>query len=124
MAMNYDFAEAWMPRVNDVLEGRVVQITTGTSEYGDYPIIEIEQENGERRAFHAFHTAARSQLRRVKPAVDDTLGIKYLGRKRSKNAPRGFSAYENYRVLSDRSAFDWDSETPSNPDTDDTDVPF
>lgn len=114
-----------MPREGDVLEGTVSSITTGTSEYGNYPIITIRQSDGNERAFHAFHTAARSQLVRLRPSPGDTLGIKYLGRKRAKNAPRGYSAYENYAIRSDRAAYDWDADrTADQPDPDDGDIPY
>jgi hypothetical protein len=118
---DYDFAPAWMPKAGDVLEGTVASIDSGNSAYGVYPIVTVEQEDGEKRAVHCFHTTIRGQLGRIQPKVGDPIGIKYLGKKQSStNKDR---KYDAYRVVSDQGGYDWSREVDQ-PDIDPDEAPY
>jgi hypothetical protein len=98
-----DFPEAWRPKVGDFLIGKVTGVDERDGEYGTYPIVTVETEDGKRLAFHAFHTVARGELARLRPKAGDEIGIKYHG----KDAERG---YERYTMRVDRpgAEVDWD----------------
>jgi hypothetical protein len=105
-------AEAWKPEPGDKLVGVVTNIEIVDSKFGGkYPIIEVESKDG-RFAFHAYHTVAKSQLRRAKPRVGEPIAIKFLGQH-----PNG---YMNYRIRVDRpSTIDWgELDSPSDDDAD------
>ena len=115
---DYEFAPAWMPKKDDVLEGTVASIDSGNSAYGVYPIVTIQQADGEKRAVHCFHTTIRGQLARIRPEVGDALGIKYLGKKKSStNADRTYDAYRV--VASGKGGYDWSQEAEAQPSPDD-----
>lgn len=125
---NYEYAEAWGGARGDDLrpgtsiEGRIVSIETGMSNYGKYPILTIQPDEGDAKAVHCFHTALRSQLARVKPKVGAEVGIMYLGTQRQKAKVRGVSDYHNYRVIfAGDGGYDWSSEPGA---ANDEDVPF
>lgn len=96
---DYDFAEGWKPEPGDILEGRITSIDTGTNEYGTYPIVTIERDDGSSGAVHCFHTALRSQFARLRPQIGMKVGVKYLGKQQAKNPVAGRSEYANYRVI-------------------------
>lgn len=99
-------SEGWRPKPGDQIVGRIVSLSMYTGgDYGDYPLLEVEADDGRLVAVHAFHTVLRRELGRQKPAVGERIGIRYLGRH-----DRG---YEHYRVVMDRDApagetVDWD----------------
>jgi hypothetical protein len=98
-----EFPEAWRPKQGDFLIGKVVSLDERDGEYGSYPIVTVQRPDGERLAFHAFHTVARGELARLRPKTGDEIGIKYHG----KDAERG---YERYTMRIDRPGAepDWD----------------
>ena len=91
------FAEAWKPEPGDKLIGTVVDLDERDSAYGDepYPIVTVETDDGNELAFHAFHTVARNELAKQRPAIGDRIGIAYHGKQDGKN-------YESYRVIVER----------------------
>lgn len=89
------FAPGWRPAPGDMIVGTVVDISQGEGDYGPYPIVTIEQPNGEALAVHAFHTVLKKELSAKRPTEGDKLGIKYLGMPAGKN-------YEAYRVVLER----------------------
>jgi hypothetical protein len=99
----------WRPEPGDLLIGKVVRITKGTSCYGDngsYPIIGVQTEDGQVLNVHAFHAVLRSELARTRPEVGDMIGIAYEGKPKDRS-------YEMYRVECDKpstksSEPDWD----------------
>ena len=132
------FAEAWKPEPGDKLIGTVVDLDERDSAYGDepYPIVTVQDDDGNELAFHAFHTVARNELAKQRPAIGDRIGIAYHGKKNGKN-------YESYRVIVDRpdsepKTIDWDKhvtaddepEQDGEPEDDETpksasdDIPF
>lgn len=105
---DYTYAEAWQPEPNEKLEGTVTSISMASSEHGNYVVVEVQQDDGGKLAFHAFHTAARSQLDRLRPKVGDEIGILYEGLKTPKS---GGDQYENYVIRGNSASgeFDWDA---------------
>lgn len=70
---------AWAPEPNDILAGRIVDVETRSSEYGEYPAITVEKENGEKQVFHAFRTVALNEVLRLQPAIGDLIAVRYFG---------------------------------------------
>lgn len=107
-------SEAWRPsEAGDELIGEVKKVGSWTSadypEQGPYPIITVEQENGERLAFHGFHTVAKDQIAEEKPEPGDQIGIRYLG---FVDTPQStYAGYHNYHVVSERPA-GWTPPSP------------
>jgi hypothetical protein len=78
--------------VGEMLIGQVVDVAERTGFAGErYPLVTVEQENGERVAFHAFHAVAKDELARLRPKVGELIGIAYHGRDPQKG-------YERYRL--------------------------
>jgi hypothetical protein len=89
-------APGWRPEPGDVLIGRVIGFDERPGFAGVmYPIIEVERDDGERVAVHAFHTVLRDELARHKPKRGDRLGIAYHGERRTGD---GDNTYQLYRV--------------------------
>jgi hypothetical protein len=86
------FPEPWKPEPGDKLVGTVMNVGERASDYGIYPIIDVRTEDDEELTFHAFHTVAKNELARQRPAPGDEIAVKYFG----KDEDRG---YERYRVL-------------------------
>jgi hypothetical protein len=107
--LNQD-VEGWRPEPGDSIQGTVVAVDSRPSDYGDdYPLIEIEKEDGSVVAVHAFHTVLKREISRLAPAAGDKIGIRYSGKEKGRNQD-----YEKYRVLLDRAT----SKAPASPDWD------
>jgi hypothetical protein len=90
-----DFAESWQPEPGEKLAGTITGFDSRDGGYGEYPIVTVEQEGGERAAVHAYHAALKRQLGRANPAVGDPITITYAG----KVAPAsGGNAYHSYTL--------------------------
>ena len=72
-------AKGWLPQPGDKVGGVLIDRYDGTSDYGEYPILEIEQSNGEVIAVHGFHRVLRSQIERKDPRLGDKVGVHYYG---------------------------------------------
>lgn len=101
--------EPWMAEPGDKLVGRIVELSTMESQYGDYPLVIVQTDDGKEMAFHAFRTVAKQEIARHKPQVGDRIGIKYLGRLPDKT-------YDGYKIRIIRSeapapAIDFDALT-------------
>jgi hypothetical protein len=116
---DYDFAEGWKPEPGDVLEGRITGIDTGTNDYGSYPIVTVQREDGTSGAVHCFHSTIRGQLARLRPMVGNKIGIKYMGKRKAKNPTPGRSDYADYRVKMPEGGYDWAQEEGFRPLNDD-----
>ena len=122
----FDFAEGWRPeKKGDAVKGRVTSLDTGYSQWqpNGYPIVTIEQENGESVAVHCFHTALSRRLAEVEPAIGDRLGIRYDGKVNTKD---GKMSYHSYSVSAPDRKFSnfWESHdggqtAPPRPDASD-----
>jgi hypothetical protein len=106
----------------DRLKGKVTRTAVGRSSYGEYPIVELEpDEGGGALSVHAFHQVFANELAKldVKPGM--RIGIKYLGETAKEN---GSGSYHDYVVATDEPEpeFDW-ARFRSKPDDPDDDAP-
>jgi hypothetical protein len=92
-------AKGWQPKAGDMVVGTITKMSMapGTN-WGPYPLIELEPEQGEPVAVHAFHTILRNEIEALQPTEGDRIGILYVG----KAANKGGVEYENYRVELER----------------------
>ena len=101
----------------------LTDLDTRETEYGDepYPIITVLAEEGStlecesihagtELAWHAFHTIARREIAKQRPAIGDHIGIAYHGP--AEKASAGFSPAERWRVIVDERATDAESSEP------------
>ncbi len=104
-------------KAGDKLIGKIVGLDTRISSYSEeaYPIVTVEAEEGsteagqpieagEERAWHAFDTVPRNELKKAKPQPGERIGAAFHG----KHADRGYNCW---RLIVDRpseAAFDWD----------------
>lgn len=75
-------AQGWNPEPGDVIEGKVVKLTTGWSDYtnGEYPIVTLDAENGEPLiAVHCFQAVLKNELVSAAPAIGETVAIAFHG---------------------------------------------
>lgn len=101
--LNEDYAEAWRPEAGDELIGKVTEIGSRSSDQGaDYLIVTVRREDGERRAFHAFHTVAANALRDQSVSIGDEIGVRYVGYKETPDGP--YKGYHDYRLVVDHPA--------------------
>lgn len=108
-------SNGWRPEAGDQLTGKLTDITTGESEYGRYPIVTITTDTGDEVAVHGFHHSLKNRLREMRPALGDTLTIKYLGmvdqldRDGNVRTVNGVTkTLAQYNVDSPEFVFDWD----------------
>lgn len=86
--------------------GTMFHVEKGESEWGVYPIVFLNIEASEKHdvtgdvQFHCFHSIARQQFSKLRPAVGSPVSLVYLGKKESKNkGPDGDNRkYHDYRV--------------------------
>lgn len=91
--------EGWRPEPGSTLVGRVNDISEGSSEYGDYPLITVEMHNGSMVAVHCFHAALKNEIERKitqgRLNIGDDIAFKYFGEGEAKG---GNNAPNLYRV--------------------------
>lgn len=56
--------KGWMPNDGDKIAGKVVDITDGSSEYGEYPLITVETPSGKLVGVHCFHQVLKNEVER------------------------------------------------------------
>lgn len=83
----------WRPNPGDSITGEVVDVQVGGGEFGDYPIVAVVTEDGEKVLIHAFHSVLKNQLRKVKPMPGDTLTVTFIGKEPTKDGEREFHNY-------------------------------
>lgn len=99
-------SEAWRPDDDKLkhpnpLVGKVMEVTTGTGDFGDYPLLFVLDENGDEWRVHGFGTVLKSRIAELKPEPGDEIGLKYLGTQKAK----GFDTpYKNYKVVLEKGA--------------------
>lgn len=117
-------ARAWKPAkdrtTDEMLKGTVVAIQRRESEYGAYPCVIVDVEGEEAfRAFHAFHTVSRDQLKALKPSAGESICIvahppvKANKRKNAAGEPVEYTPYTIFNPDAEDEAvaeFDWDAE--------------
>lgn len=85
-------SDAWVPdQPGDELQGKIVSVERAWSDYknGFYPILRIETDTGEVKAFHAFRTVALSQVLAKRPTTGEVVKITYLGPRPPKPGDKG-----------------------------------
>jgi hypothetical protein len=126
-------APSWLtkehrPVKGDILSGEIVNISTGTSDFGDYTIItvgfsghpddevtrggmndfKVKTADGEvpwtggPLAWHAIGTVAANEVERANPAIGDRIGILYDGSALAQKGQGAGKSYEVFRVAVDR----------------------
>jgi hypothetical protein len=106
-----EWPEAWKPRQpGDEIVGTVTAIrpAVGTA-YGPVPVIELaELGTGRPVAWWLIHTVARNEAARVRPALGESILVRYLGRVQPDG---GGPSYASYKLAVDRpdegSEIDW-----------------
>lgn len=109
-------SEAWRPddpkkEHPNPLYGKVVEVTTGTGDYGEYPLLFCLDENGDEWRVHCFNSVLKSRIAELRPEVGDEIGLKYLGTEKSKAYD---TPYKNYKVVLEKAA----ATKPDSPDWD------
>lgn len=91
----------WLPKSGDVLIGKVLDITDGTSEYGDYPLLTVETPSKNLVGVHCFHLVLKNDIQRRidkgRLKIGDRIAIKYSGEGEAKGGS-GKNAPNMYRV--------------------------
>jgi hypothetical protein len=112
--LELDYADAWLPEEGESILGVITSISMGPDAgFGSYPIITILTNDGESKAVHAFHTVLKERLIDIRPAVDEIIGIKYVGHVMPEDGTKNVNDYYAYKVLINRPDADiWDKFTP------------
>jgi hypothetical protein len=105
---------AWRPADNKTnkpphpnpLVGKVVEVTTGTGDYGPYPLLFVLDEKGDEWRVHGFGSVLQSRIAELKPAPGDEIGIKYLGEEPAKAFPG--KTYKNFKIVLERASGETD----------------
>lgn len=82
-------------RAGEAVEGTIVALDVTSSEYttDDIPVITLRQDDGILRSVRGYHTTLRRDLEKLGLQVGDYLGIRYDGKKQTKDGKRSFHAY-------------------------------
>lgn len=91
--------QPWTPDVGDSVLGTVIEVDERLSEYGPYPAITVETDDGEEFIIAAYHTALRNEIGRHDIRPGDIFGARYGGKVESKS---GGSSYHAYRCVYER----------------------
>jgi hypothetical protein len=111
------FAEAWTPRKDEALKGTIVALDHREGRYGAYSIVTVRQDDGEDRAFYAYHSVAKAELEGQEPQVGQRIRVIYNGRVEGRE--RLYHAYK----ISVRGEPDSSVAEPQLP-ADDDEIPF
>jgi hypothetical protein len=90
--------ETWKPKPGDVLIGQVVDLDEIYGRHGSYPVVVVEQ-GGQRVAWHAMPTVAKSELSKAAPEVGDRVAIRYDG--------KAEAGYLRFVVVGEPRRIDW-----------------
>ncbi len=92
-------APGWRPEPGGQVVGKIVEISEAPgTDYGPYPLITVEQDDGTEVAVHAFHSVLKNEIDSKRPTEGDRIGIRYLGKKAGSSG----RDYEAYRVVIER----------------------
>lgn len=107
------FPPAWQPeQPDDEIIGVLARVTMqAPTSYGPAPVVELVMPaSGARFSVWLFHTVLRRAFERERPALGETVLIRYLGKRRPES---GGNAYDDYRLIVDRplasDAPDWEA---------------
>lgn len=99
--LQQESAEGWNPSDGDTLMGVIKSIKASQpNEYGIYPIVTVETDDGNIVAVHCFHTILRTRLLEKRPAPGERIAIRYIGERQTKRDDD--RSYHNYAVVVDR----------------------
>jgi hypothetical protein len=125
------YAPAWIANSpGDKVAGTIVGFGTHDAGWGRYPILTLEQDNGEHIAVHAQRTVLSGELAKIKPAKGERIAVRYDGPTPKRD---GKGSYHKYTVaMPDRpqeAEPDWsqwadDNEEPEPASETDGDIPF
>ena len=101
--------ESWQPSMaGDEIIGTFVRVSVGHTAFGPSPIVVLTDEDGVEKSVWLLHTVLRNQMNRLRPALGELVGIRYLGKREPVG---GGSEYDDYRVVVDRDSLgivNWD----------------
>ena len=82
-----DYPETWIPSTDDpTLVGEFVWLESGTTRFGNFPIVIVKTEDGSERSVWVLHTALKSQLQAVRPKPGQLIASATLARRRAVRA--------------------------------------
>lgn len=95
-------SEGWRPEPGDTLAGQILDIHQrpgyqGAAPYNVYVI--LDEDSGQCLAWHAMHGVSRQKVEELRPAIGDSMGVRYDGKVKSK----GGTDYHSFHVILDRS---------------------
>lgn len=103
------------------LAGTIFAIVPRTGDYGRYPVVILDANEGETYAIHAFHTLLFNSLREIKAGPGMDVVFTYAG-KREKNKEEkdgSKNKYHDWNVVpadgADIDTFDFSAETDEAP---------
>ena len=86
----------WIPEVGDKIIGKLIAKTTAKSEYGEYPLLELDTADGALVQVHAFGTIFANEIERRNPSIGDRVGIQYV---KDLPNPNGKQPMKQFRVV-------------------------
>ena len=91
-------APAWMPSPGEVIVGEIIGLSMREADYGPYPVITFQKDDGNVVNLHAFHGMIQQQLADLQADLGSMLIITYAGlRKKTKpNAKGEIEEYHDY----------------------------
>ena len=96
--LQQEAATGWNPEPGETLVGVITSIkSSNPNEYGVYPIVTLQTDDGTMVALHCFHQVLRSRLLEKRPAPGERMAVQYLGEVEKDDRP-----YHNYAVVVDR----------------------
>ncbi len=96
--LSEDYPQSWIPEAEgDTIVGEVVRYTTGTTQYGESPVVVLRTADGLRSVW-LLSTVLRSQFGKLKPRPGERVGIRYGSERTSASG----NAYRDFRVEVDR----------------------
>jgi hypothetical protein len=114
----FDFAPGWRPEPGSTVTGEVISVDMAENQYGPYPVVTVQQDDGEKIALHAFHTVFRNALERARPMPGAKMAVRYVGLVEEDRKGRKLdNPYHGYQVrMLDQTADDvWGKRSPDAP---------
>ena len=117
--MNDEFGATttWRPDQGQhprTISGKLLDVRSASGNYGEYPLLEIEQDDGVTWSVHAFRDVLQSELASVAPQLGDKVSISYGGRHE-----KGYYLYRVRKLGAEPTAISWGKwggDPPPEPD--------
>ena len=95
------YPEAWIPNVGDLLVGKVIEYSEGSTKHGSYNIATVrDEDSGKPRAVWLMHKVLEDEFRRHQPKIGERISIK----RHEDGCTATGTKYHRYRVRVDRPA--------------------